>query len=244
MKVYCAEAGGWLTRICRNTEKFPKFNILFSFFTTQNLENYMPFSEAILIDSGAFSLQGKNLTDNDVQTYFKKYKEFILQNHEKEIVNGFFELDISDSVGYAQVKEWREELLEITDKIIPVWHKQYGVKEFKKLTHDYDYISLSCVNDRSVKPKSYYKFVNYAHKNNCKIHGLGMLRPRILNQVPFDSVDGTGWLKAVRFGKLDNNKINSQYIRHNQSELVFIELMKHIRFQEQMYRKWRFYHHD
>jgi hypothetical protein len=261
MKVYCADTG-WLGKViktyCAETRdsdkntrspksdkiKIPKFNVLFSFYQTQNPDEYFKFAKNILVDSGAFTLQQKKITVHDARKYFKSYCKFIEENHKNPIIQGFFELDIPEQVGYEQVKEYRDELFEITDKIIPVWHKEYGVREYKKLSYDYDYISVSCVNHRSIKKESYPKFVKYAHHNNCKIHGLGLLQEKILDKVPFDSVDGTSWFKMARYGKKNGKKINSDYIYKNQYELTFIELMEHIRFQEKMHKKWQRYHND
>lgn len=266
MLVYGAEAGSWFSKIfewskknmlvyCEETRKmdlvlnsqnnFPKFNVLFSFYASQDVPRYMKFAKNILVDSGAFSLQKRTkLTSQEADKYFKKYCKFIEENHTNPVIQGFFELDIPEQIGYEQVKEYRKELFEITDKIIPVWHKEYGVNEFKKLTYDYDYISVSCVKHRSIKKEAYPKYVGYSHKNNCKIHGLGLLQEKILNKVPFDSVDGTSWFKMARFGRKNGKKINSDYIYNNQYELTFAELMEHIRFQEKMYNKWRWYHND
>ena len=242
MKVYCAETGKLKQYLFKESPELPKFNILFSYYYQQNLEIYLLYANNILIDSGAFTLQQRKNASFD--KYFHNYKKFIEKHKNNEVVQGFFELDVPDIIGYDAVKEYRKYLFEITDKIIPVWHRSLGVSEFKKMCHDYEYIGVSCVKDRSIPRNKYWKFVKYAHQNNCKIHGLGMLRPNILNEVPFDSVDGTGWFRAARFGKYKNKQLNSSYIRENRFKLVYVELMEHIKFQEKMYNKWRWYHND
>ena len=242
MKVYCADTGDLSRYILKKSSNLPKFNILFSYYYQQNLEVYLPYANNILIDSGAFTLQQKK--NAQIEKYFNNYKKFIEKTCKTKKINGYFELDIPDVIGYDKVKEYRDELFEITDKIIPVWHKSLGLKEYKKMCRKYDYIGVSCVKDRSIPRDKYGKFVKFAHQNHCKIHGLGMLRPNILNEVPFDSVDGTGWFRAARFGKYKNKRLNSSYIRENRFKLVYVELMEHIRFQEKMYNKWRWYHND
>ena len=243
LKIYCAEMSQ-LDLIFKYNPPIPRFNILFSFYKTQTITPYLPFMKSLLIDSGAFTLQKRKLSNADFEKYFKKYKGFIEKNEQWDFINGFFELDIPQQIGYDNVKRVREELFECTDKIIPVWHKEYGINEFKEMVNSYDYIGVSCVKNRSIKKQSYSKFVNYAHKHNCKIHGLGMLSKPILNQVPFDSVDGTGWLKSVRYGRYKKNKLNSDYIRKNQYELTYVDLLNHIKMQEHYYNKWRKYHND
>lgn len=267
MKVYCAEAGGWLPRIydwikdenmkgyCAEMRQFdlifkarpniPKFNILFSFFSSQDTSKYMPFAKNLLIDSGAFSLQKKkSLTHTQADKFFKDYLKFVEQNYENPIIQGFFELDIQNIIGYDAVKQYRKELFEVTDKIIPVWHKSEKMNEFKRMTFEYDWIGVSSVSDREVKREAYPKLINYSHKNNCKIHGLGMLNQKLLKQLPFDSVDGTSWFKVARFGRRKGRKVNSKYIYDNQYELTFIELIEHIKFQEEMYNYWKGVHND
>lgn len=243
MKVYCAETGDLKPYILDKSLKLPKFNILFSYYYTQDISPFLKYANNIIIDSGGYSFQTRKVHLNHKQ-YFEKYKKFIEQTHHLSQVNGFFELDIDNMVGYSQVKEYREELLEITNKIIPVWHKSLGIKEFKNLCSEFDFIAIPCVNNNAIKPESYGKFVKYAHKHNTKVHGLGMLRKNILNKVPFDTCDGTSWFLASRFGRLNKKKINSEYIKKNRTKLCYIELMEHIRFQKEMYEKWHYYHKD
>ena len=256
MQVYCAETG-WCKRLMKvyaaegrdfkkiiKNMKIPKFNLLYSFYNDPDTNMYLKFAKNILVDSGAFTLQSKKISQNDADKYFKKYCKYIEQNHENPIIQGFFELDIQNSIGYNQVLDYRKELFEITDKIIPVWHKSEGIKEYKKMCNDYDYIGITSVSDREVKKDSYPKFVKYAHMNNTKIHGLGLLKKKVLLKVPFDSVDGTSWFRIARYGSRNNKKINSDYIYNHQYELTYIELLEHIRFQEKMYKHWIHYHKD
>lgn len=43
-------------------------------------------------------------------------------------------------------------------------------------------------------------FIDKAHENGCKIHGLGYTRLDKLSQFHFDSVDSTSWLMGNRGG--------------------------------------------
>ena len=45
-------------------------------------------------------------------------------------------------------------------------------------------------------------FIDYAHKNGAKIHGLGFTKTDKLPMYHFDSVDSTSWLAGGRFGFL------------------------------------------
>lgn len=244
MQVYCAESGDLRQHIFPQKPKLPKFNILFSFYYIQEIEPYLPYAKSIIVDSGGFTFQSNANAKLTPDKYFKKYKKFTEEIHELPCVDGIFELDIDNLTGYDTVKEYREELFSITDKIIPVWHKTLGLEEYKNMCEEFDFIAIPCVGDGNLKRNAYGKFVRYAHKHNCKVHGLGMLRPSVLKKVPFDTVDGTGWFKANRFGKLYGKKVNSEYLRKNRQKMIYIELINHIKFQEEMHKKWLKYHKD
>lgn len=244
LQVYCAEIGDLKQHIFPLKPKLPKFNILFSFYYIQEIEPYLPYAKSIIIDSGGFTFQSNTNSKLTPDKFFNQYKNFISKVHEMDVVEGIFELDIDNLVGYDKVKEYRSELFEITDKIIPVWHNTLGLQEYKNMCEEFDFIAIPCVNDNAVKRNAYGRFVRYAHKHNCRVHGLGMLRPSILRKVPFDTCDGTGWFKANRFGKLYGKKVNSDYLRENRRKMIYIELINHIRFQDEMHRRWLKYHND
>ena len=87
-------------------------------------------SELILIDSGAHSFQkGKKV---DWVEYTKKYANWIKENDCNKIL-GYFEMDVDNVIGYENVLELRKILESVTDKIIPVWHKNRGIEDFKKM---------------------------------------------------------------------------------------------------------------
>lgn len=83
-------------------------------------------SELMLVDSGAHSFQkGKRV---EWETYVDKYAKFI-QTFDKPNILGFFEIDIDTIVGYPRVLELRRKLMNVSNKIIPVWHKGRGIAE-------------------------------------------------------------------------------------------------------------------
>lgn len=133
MKVYCAEPGSIIKEVimkvyCADSQdimnnpqilkKLPSFNILTSFYYIKDLSIYLPFVNNMLIDSGAFTLQQRKKAN--YTKYFKEYCKFVEAHHNNPKIQGFFELDIHEKVGYNQVLEYRKELFEITSKIIPV----------------------------------------------------------------------------------------------------------------------------
>lgn len=104
-------------------------------------------SKEVIIDSGAHSFQkGKKV---DWVEYTKEYAEFI-KNFDRPNVVGYFEMDVDNIIGYDKVLELRKILESVSNKIIPVWHKNRGIEEFKKMCRDYSgkVVAISCSNNR------------------------------------------------------------------------------------------------
>ena len=94
----------------------------------------------ILLDSGAFSFRMKGLKGEDIDEYINRYIDFI----NKWNIKYFFEMDIDmTEEELVKVKEYRKRIEDATGKkCIPVWHKTRGVKEWKDLCNNYNYIAI------------------------------------------------------------------------------------------------------
>lgn len=243
MLVYCAVTGEFNRRLNFIKQyNLPKFNLLLSFHYFKDLTPYFELTNNILIDSGAFTYQRTGL--KNLKEYLKSYTDFIKKYEGNPKLKGFIEVDIDNKIGYDNVLSIRQELEEHSDKILPVWHKSLGVREFKKMCNDYPYVCISGFANEDIKENQLIHFVNTAHKYNAKIHGLGLARPKILKTVPFDSCDATSYLKVARFGRYKNRKLNSQYIRDNYEKIFLVELTDHIKFQQEYYKKYLHIHKD
>lgn len=156
--------------------------------------------ELFLLDSGAFTfMNGK--TNINWKEYVEQYANFIRNNK----IKYFFELDIDSIIGYEKVKQLRKQLEKKTNKkCIPVWHKSRGIEEWKKLTREYDYVAIGGIVTKEIK-QSEYKYIptllKIAKENNCRVHGLGFTKTRLLDKNRFYSVDSTTWNRG-RFGDL------------------------------------------
>lgn len=200
----------------------------------QILEN----SQEVLIDSGAYSFQVKG-GKVDWEQYTREYAQFIRQWDCPKII-GYFEMDIDVLVGYEKVLQLRHMLESVTDKIIPVWHKNRGIDEFKAMCDQYKgkIVSISGLENRDIDPKDYGKFYNYAHNHGCMMHCLGMTKKSILDTVPFNYVDSASWKIQSVFGKVGKKKVNSQYRRTNYEEVMVANYLKWLKVQEQYYRRY------
>lgn len=196
-------------------------------------------SKEILIDSGAHSFQkGKKV--NWVE-YTKKYAEFI-KKFDKPNVVGYFEMDVDNIIGYDKVLELRKILESVSNKIIPVWHKNRGIEEFKKMCQNYSgkIIAITGFKNEDIQDHQYLMFLKYAKKYNCKVHCLGMTRKKVLDKVPFDYVDSSSWKQSSIYGRIDGKGKVTKKFSKEKREIVFMQNYKvGIQMQEYYYDKWR-----
>lgn len=241
MLIYCADTGD-LGVYFDYFKKLPKFNILTNFaFYEKDMDKILYMSNNVLVDSGAFTFQKKGI--KNLNQFVKNYINFIKKYESDERINGFFELDIDNIIGYEKVLEIRSQLEDVSDKIIPVWHKSLGIQEYKDMCNEYDYIGLSSVG-KDINEKNAINFVYTAHKYNTKIHGLGLSKRPMLDTIPFDSVDSTSWMRCCRYGNFKGKKIDINYTKNNREKVIFLELMNEIKKQRHYYNKWKHYHND
>lgn len=160
-----------------------------------------------LLDSGAFTylsqIKSNSKTTIDFDKYLEDYAKFI----NKYDIKYFFELDIDAVVGIKKVEQMRRKLERMTGKkCIPVFHKSRGKDYWLKMIKEYDYVALGGIAIKDFKRsehKMFKWFIDTAHAEGTKIHGLGYTSNKGLIKYPFDTVDSTSWLGAGRFGNLD-----------------------------------------
>ena len=219
-----------------------KYNLMSYFYIKNKIElaKYIrDNSELILIDSGAHSFQfGKKV---DWDQYTEEYAKFI-KNFDKSNVIGYFEMDVDNIIGYDKVLKLREILESVSDKIIPVWHPNRGIEEYKKMCQKYSnkIIAIGGFKGTDIKDEQYIMFLKYAKKYNCKVHCLGMTRTKVLDKIPFDFTDSSSWVQNSIFGRIANKgKISKNYSKNNRGQ-VFLENYKEgMKMQEHYYRKWK-----
>lgn len=186
-------------------------NILTSYYYLRKKENLFTklkkISKEILIDSGAHSFQKG--TKVEWEKYTKEYANWIKENDCNQII-GYFEMDVDNMIGYQKVLQLRKILESQSEKIIPVWHKNRGIQEYKEMCNNYQYVAITGFKNEDIKDDQYLMFLKYAKQHNCQVHCLGMTRVKILNKIPFDSVDSSTWKQAGNFGeyrKFQNGKL-------------------------------------
>jgi len=193
-------------------------------------------SEEILIDSGAHSFQKGTQVNWD--TYTREYANFI-KRFDRENVIGYFEMDVDNIIGYQKVLELRRVLELVSDKIIPVWHKNRGISEYQKMCQDYagKIVAITGFKNEDIKDDQYLMFLKYAKKYNCKVHCLGMTRTKILDKVPFDYVDSSSWVQSSIFGRIGTKgKVTKEFSKKSR-EIVFFENYKEAMKLQNYYKK-------
>lgn len=224
-----------------------KYNLMSYYYIRKRLplaEFIRDNSEEIMIDSGAHSFQFG--TKVDFVQYTREYAEFI-RTFDRPNVVGFFEMDIDNVIGYEKVLELRKILESVSDKIIPVWHKNRGVEDFKKMCQQYSgrVVSITGFKNTDIRDDQYLMFLKYAKQHNCRVHCLGMTRRPILDKVPFDYVDSSSWVQSSIYGRIDNQGKVSREFSKRSREAVFIENYKEgMKMQEHYHEKWRKVNND
>ena len=220
-----------------------KWNLI-SFYYVKNKQVDLAYfirdnSEEILVDSGAHSFQKG--TKVDWVEYTQEYARFIKEFDGTNVI-GYFEMDVDNIIGYDKVLELRKILESASDKIIPVWHKNRGIEEYKKMCQDYagKVIAITGFKNEDIKDEQYLMFLKYAKKYNCKVHCLGMTRKNVLDKVPFDYVDSSSWGQSGIYGRIDNKGKVTKEFSKNKREYIHLENYKQgMKMQEHYYQKWK-----
>lgn len=202
--------------------------------------NLIPKMRNFILDSGVFTMINSGKKFN-LDTYVEEYAHFIKAHNIKQYV----ELDVDQIIGVEKTRVLRRKLENLVGwKSIPVWHTIRGKESFIQDCKDYDYICLGYFLTEGLKTQlteKYAKaFIDTAHKYNCRIHGLGFTKTRLLKKIPFDSVDSSTWAASRRFGcgykfdarsgMLENlQKKENQRMKNAQAfgRLAFIEWRKY-----------------
>lgn len=218
-------------------------SVLASFYGISDFEikNITRFKNVIL-DSGAFSfMRGKRVQNWD--EYVEKYADFI--NAYK--VEKFFELDIDNIIGIAEVERLRAKMEKLTGKQpIPVWHINRGKNYFLEMCNNYPYVALGGIVGAKTQTKIYKRyqeafpwFIQEAHRRGCKIHGLGYTHIEGLHKNHFDSVDSTTWLVGAKYGNICRITPNGGKQEHRKgTRVINSRELARINFDEWLKLQW------
>lgn len=221
-----------------------KYNLISYYYGRNRPERtkaIMANSELIMIDSGAHTFQKG--TKLDWVGYTEEYADWIRKHDAKNVV-GFFEMDVDNRIGYNNVLYLRKILDNTSSKIIPVWHKNRGVKDFSEMCERYSgrVVAITGFKNEDIQDDQYIHFLLEAWKYGCKVHCLGMTRRKVLDKVPFDYVDSSTWTQCALYGHLNGRKLRNaptveerRIVRRLQSEASY-RVGMHM--QDEYEKKW------
>lgn len=177
--------------------------------------------KTFILDSGAFTyMESAKVSDkliyDDFEQYIREYCEFI----NKWDIEHFVEMDIDLVVGIKKVEQYRTTIERLTGKpVIPVFHRERGEEYFHRMCQEYDYVAVGGLVGTTYARQHYHYlqwFIDVAHANNAKIHGLGFTSIEGLKKYNFDTVDSTSWLSGSRFASINVwNPITKKFDKYN-----------------------------
>ncbi len=240
MKIFLSglEASGEFEGINALIPKYKYILCSFYYLTPDVFRKILAKSELMIIDSGAHSFQkGKAVKWDE---YTKAYAQWIKENDCDKIV-GYFEMDVDNILGYEKVKKLRSILEQVSDKIIPVWHKNRGVEDFKKMceTHQGKVVAITGFKNEDIKDDQYMMFLKYAKQFGCKVHCLGMTRKKILDHVPFDFCDSSSWKQQAIYGRVGDRKVSREFSKQHRDRVMAESFKNAMKMQEHYYRLWQ-----
>jgi hypothetical protein len=185
--------------------EFNKLHILQTFYDVKNGDEfYFDKCADFLMDSGAFSVMNSKAQRSKFNPleYAKKYGEFVRKHN----VDQFIELDIDGVFGIDVYKDCLHCLQDTSGKDpLRVFHMWRGKEYFQELTKAKDRICIGGIAIKHIKESDYVMFdwmLEEAHKNHCKVHGLGMGTAKNIRRYDFDSTDSASWLTSMQFGHM------------------------------------------
>jgi len=194
-----------------------------------------------IIDSGAHSFQKG--TKVDWESYTHEYARWIRDNDTPKI-RGYFEMDVDNIIGYDNVLKLRHILEKESghpDKIIPVWHRNRGIKDYQRTVAEHPIAAVTGFKNEDIQDSQYLMFLKEAWKHDCWLHGLGMTRRKILDRVPFDSVDSASWKALFIYGRTwwGNERMSAAYVRNNMKHAQLTAYADLEQGQQHYLLKWR-----
>lgn len=241
MKIFLSalEASPEFNYIDKNIKRY-NYNLMSYYYIRKKIDFFEKIknkSDIVIIDSGAHSFQKGKKVDWEKYTY--EYADFIRKFDDNKVI-GYFEMDVDNIIGYEKVLELRKILERVSNKIIPVWHKNRGIEEFKKMCHDYSgkIIAITGFKNEDIKDEQYLMFLKYAKKHNCKVHCLGMTRKKILNTVPFDYVDSSSWKQQAIYGRIGDKKVSKKFSKEKREVVMLQCYLKGMEMQDHYEKYW------
>lgn len=166
----------------------------------EDFQSWVKHSRDFLCDSGLFTFVNTGVKV-DLERYADEYADFVRDNNIKE----YIELDVDEIKGVAWTRKLRDRIEKrVGWQSIPVFHVVRGKESFIQDCKDYKWICVGFMLSEGLPNTLTHKyvpwFIDKAHENDCRIHGLGFTKTTILENYAFDSVDSSSFSAGGRYG--------------------------------------------
>ena len=188
-----------------------------------------------LLDSGAFTFM-----NSGKKVHWRSYIDAYIRFINKYDIKHFFELDLYTlpDVGIQKTINIRKYIENKTGKkTIPVFHACMGIKMWRELCQQYDYVAIgaSGITDEckwTKNEKLLKQVVDIANSYGAKVHGLGYTRlPNITRtNIPFYSVDSSTWVGSrfnTRYDIIQGQIANSKAVQKGERLVDWKQLDMH-----------------
>lgn len=158
-------------------------------------EKHFQHGVRVFADSGGFTAQTKG-AEIDLDHYCQWLKL------SKQYLEQYANLDVIGNQVLTRINQSAMEAQGLTP--MPVFHVGSGLKEYRRLCEEYDYIAIGGMVPYM---KAFDEIRPYLQKifdiaGDKKLHGFGCTNLKALFEFPWYSVDSSTWLVGIRYGEV------------------------------------------
>lgn len=154
--------------------------------------------QLIMLDSGAYSLNKKELSDTEIGVIAHAYLEFAQANVDRlDVVSEFDVTSWTAAARPAMRDNWREMF---GDKFMPIWHVEDGLEGLRRLGEEFGRVGIVQAEADAVVADNLITLIELA-RSGVKLHGVSMTKQRVMEALPWDSVGSLSWLTPSQYGE-------------------------------------------
>jgi hypothetical protein len=167
----------------------------------KNLQGYriaeiFPDNVRVYLDSGCFSVnKDGQVTREEAYELYQEYMTFVDHNINDIVFASEFDAQI---LGQDLINDIRHQYWENlpSDKWMPVWHEDTGVRELRRLAGQYERVGLL----QNASDSSDITGLLRTLSSGTSFHGVSMTKMEAMRTLPVTSVGSTSWLSPTQYG--------------------------------------------
>jgi hypothetical protein len=166
----------------------------------QDLRSYriadeFPEGMKIFVDSGAYSVNKQEITQDEAYDMAQDYMDFVEANIASiEFASEFDAL----ALGRPLLTDIRHNFWENLpgDKWMAVWHSEWGSGNLRELAGRYERVGILQSDGSNQDVSSLLRTL----AGGTRFHGIAMTKMELMRDLPLDSVGSTSWLSPTQYG--------------------------------------------